>query len=429
MQNVRYRTSLIINWPRKANWLVIFILLPLLNLYGQTPLSVKAFLGTSSQQNTVEYQDKIVDFLNNTSFKMPWIEEVEIRSRTHDFEIGRQEYIFRVTPNSPRQRWAQKKYHNSSIRARETERTILLEEALLDRYEIIAGIYFCNKLIEAKKDFILVFQDRINTLQKSGSYSNFDITDLLKTEDDLYDLEMDILNLQNTRTNLQNLVSLLTESPDTLLISEQNFIRVADIKNTLPELYDFSLEQHPLLANQQAKIDMLQHEFNVENAESRNILDFVESRFEGQQDDLLRERISIGIGFKLPLKGSAKIKLNELKLEQIEALNKEDEITYELLFEKAEYVNKMDHLLEEHALLLQQLEKTTARFNSGDLVELSDAAAYTLLRIKENILDKELAIVRKEQEIFETYLELLHLSGVVARPPLRNYLSADLENF
>ncbi len=429
MQNVRCRTSLITYLPRKTNWLAIFMLLPFLNLFGQTPLSVKTFLGTSAQQNTLEYQDKIVDFLQNTSYKMPWIEEVEIRSRTHDFELAQQEYIFRVTPNSPRQRWAQKKYHNSSIRALETERHILLEEALLDRYEIIAGIYFCNKLIEAKKAFILVFQDRINTLQKSGSYSNFDITDLLKTEDDLYDLEMDILNLENTRTNLQNLVGLLTESADTLLIDEQNFIRVEDIKSTLPELYDFSPEQHPLLANQQAKIDMLQHEFNVENAERRNILDFVESRFEGQPDDFLRERLSIGIGFKLPLKGSAKLKLNELKLEQLEALNKEEEITYELLFEKAEFVNKMDHLLKEHTLLLQQLEKTNERFNSGDLVELSDAAAYTLLRIKENILEKELAIVKKEQEIYETYLELLHLSGVVAKPPLRNYLSANLENF
>ncbi|KAA3632399.1 MAG: hypothetical protein DWQ02_14830, partial [Bacteroidetes bacterium] len=120
MQNVKCRTSLIIYLPRKANWLIILILLPFLKLSGQTPLSVKTFLGTSDQQNTLEYQDKIVDFLNNNSFKMPWIEEVEIRSRTHDFELARQEYIFRVTPNSPRQRWAQKKYHNSSIRALET---------------------------------------------------------------------------------------------------------------------------------------------------------------------------------------------------------------------------------------------------------------------------------------------------------------------
>jgi hypothetical protein len=89
----------------------------------------------------------------------------------------------------------------------------------------------------------------------------------------------------------------------------------------------------------------------------------------------------------------------------------------------------MNHLLREHNLLNRQLEKTRERFSNNQLIELTDATAYTLLRIQQSILEKELAIVKKEQEIFETYLELLHLSGVAASEPLLNYLSADLERF
>ncbi len=396
---------------------------------AQNPLSVKAFLATSTQENTLEHQQKIADFLANTSYQMPWVEEIEIRSRSNDFELAQQEYIFRVSPNSPRQRWAQKKYHNSTLRSVDTEKQILLEEALLDRYEIIAAIYFCNKLIDAKKGFAVIFQDRINTLEKSGAYTKFDISDLLRTEDDLHDLEMEILQLEHTRSGLQSLVASIAQSNDSLLIDEENFIKIEDIQNILPSLLNFSVDQHPLLELQKAKIDMLVQEFNVEDAERRNVLDFVESRFEGQPDDFFRERFSIGIGLKLPLKGSAKLKLNELKLNQLEAQNKEESIADKLNLERVEYINEMNHLLREHNLLNQQLEKTRERFSNNQLIELSDATAYTLLRIQQSILEKELAIVKKEQEIFETYLELLHLSGVAASEPLLNYLSADLERF
>lgn len=407
---------------------VLLLLLPLWN-FAQSPISVKNFLASSRQQNTLEYQERVASFLENTSHKMPWIEEVEVRSRSHDFDLAQQEYILRVTPNSPRQRWAQRKYHNSTLRAADSERLMLLEETLLDRYDIAADIYFCNELIRAKKAFIPVFQDRINTLEKSGSFSNFDISDLLRTEDDLYELEMEILELENARSALQSIVGIMSQSSDTLLIDEENFIKIEDIRNILPGLYNFSMDQHPLLLLQKAKIDLLAQEFNVEDAERRNVLDFVESRFEGKQDDLIRERVSIGIGFQLPLKGSDKIKLNELKLEQIEAANKESAIEYDLNMERVETINAMESLLKEHSLLQQQLDKTRQRFSSEKLLELSDATAYTLLRIKESILEKELALVEKEQEIFETYIELLQLSGVVAREPLINYLSTGLENF
>jgi hypothetical protein len=397
--------------------------------FAQMPLSVKAFLATSRQENTLEHQQKIADFLSNTSHQMPWVEEVEVRSRTHDFDLAQQEYIFRVTPNSPRQRWAQKKYHNSTLRTVETEKQVLLEEALLDRYEIVAGIYFCNRLLEAKKGFILLFQDRINTLQKTGAYTNFDISDLLRTEDDLYDLEMEILQLEHTCSGLQSLVASMAQRNDSLQIDKENFIKVEDIQNILPQLQGFSMEQHPLLVLQKAKIDMLAQEFNVEDAERRNVLDFVESRFEGQQDDLFRERFSVGISLKLPFRGSAKLKLNELKLDQLEAENKKASIVDELNLEREEYMTEMNHLLREHELLKQQLEKTKERFSNNQLIELSSATAYTLLRIKESIMEKELAIVKKEQKIFETYLELLHLSGVAAKEPLVNYLSSNLERF
>ena len=407
---------------------VLLLLLPFWNS-AQAPISVKNFLASSRQQNTLEYQERVASFLENTSHKMPWIEDVEVRSRSHDFDLAQQEYILRVTPNSPRQRWAQKKYHNSTLRAAYSEKLMLLEETLLDRYEIAANIYFCNELIQAKKAFIPVFQDRINTLEKSGSFSNFDISDLVRTEDDLYELEMEILELENARSALQAIVGIMTQSPDSLLVDKEDFIKIEDIRKVLPELYNFSMEQHPLLQLQKAKIDLLQQEFNVEDAERRNVLDFVESRFEGKPDDLIQERVSIGIGLQLPLRGSDKLKLNELKLEQIEATNKESAIEYDLNMERVETINEMESLLKEHALLQQQLSKTRERFSSKKLLELSDATAYTLLRIKESILEKELAIVEKEQEIFETYIDLLHLSGLVTREPLINYLSVTLETF
>lgn len=408
---------------------LLIILFSSLNAISQAPLSVNSFLATSRTQKEMLHQEKIVQFLQRTAYQMPWIEQVELRTRTHDFEISQQEYIFRVTPNSPRQRWAQKKYHNSTIRTGEMEQQFILGEALLDRYEIVAGLYFCERLIRVKKEFFLVYEDKIHTLKKSALLSNFDITDLIKTEDDRNDLQMELLNLENTRSGLQTLVKLISGSEDSLDLNQDHFIGLEEIKNILPELYGFPLEQHPLLARQSARIEMLQYEYNVEDAERRNVLDYVESRYEGQRKDFLRERLSIGFGFKLPLKGSSKLKLNNLKLEQLEAENKQEALSYDLQMKKEEYISKMQALLDEHALLLKQLETSQARFSMDQYPGLADATAYTLLKIRESLLEKELDIVKKEQEIFEFYLELLHLSGIVAEQPLRNYLSAGLEAF
>ena len=86
-------------------------------------------------------------------------------------------------------------------------------------------------------------------------------------------------------------------------------------------------------------------------------------------------------------------------------------------------------LLKEHALLQQQLENSQARFSIDQYTQLADVSAYTLLKIKESLLQKEKDILQKEQDIYETYLDLIQLSGVITERPLRNYLSVDLENF
>ncbi len=86
-------------------------------------------------------------------------------------------------------------------------------------------------------------------------------------------------------------------------------------------------------------------------------------------------------------------------------------------------------LVKEHALLQHQKENSQARFSLDQYTQLADASAYTLLKIKESVLQKERKILEKELEIYETYLDLVHLSGVITERPLRNYLSNDLENF
>jgi hypothetical protein len=396
---------------------------------SQNTLSVKDFLATSEFQKELTLKDKEINFLKTTSHDFPWIEQLEFRTRTKDFEISQQEYIFRATPNSPRQRWTQKKIHDNNILSHEIDQQLLLEDALMDRYEIILDLYFCEQLIASGRQFTLVYEDKINVLRKNVTLSNFDITDLIKTEDDLNSLQLEILNLENTKVILQNIAMELSATKDSLSLDYQNFINIEDIKTFLSNTTAFNTNQHILLTEQQTKIAQLQNEYELEDAERRNILDFVESRFEGQTADFLRERFSVGIGLKVPLKGSSKLKLNELKLDQIKAENEQEELEWELERKQNEGNQKLDFLLKEHALLQLQLENSQARFSIDQYTQLANVSAYTLLKVKESLLQKERDILQKEQNIFETYLDLIHLSGIITERPLRNYLSADLENF
>ena len=104
----------------------------------------------------------------------------------------------------------------------------------------------------------------------------------------------DSLNLNwENKIPMEQISALLAAEPQTA-ISNTHFLNTA-----------FQTEQ-----------GLLNQEYLLEVAEKNQIVDFVQIRRSGDPSELLKEKISLSLGIQLPLKGSHKLKIEELEVEQ-----------------------------------------------------------------------------------------------------------------
>ena len=396
---------------------------------SQQALSITEFLAAAKDEATVLLQQNEVDFLNNTSHDLPWIEKVEFRTRTDEFDFSQQEYVLRLSPHSPRERKSQQKYHNSNIRLHETGQALSIEKGLKKRYELIIDLMYYEELLNKKTALKLVHEDKINVLKKSVLHVGADINDLIDEEEAFNSLERDIFRIKGTLKSIQREIQIRMKKEAALQLDVKGILNVDDIKLLSPDFFEINTAAHLTLALQKDKVELIQNQYELEDAERRNMFRFVETKYEGKADDIFREKFSVGIGIRLPIKGAAKLKLNELKLEQLKAENKNQVLEITLKNEKIKLLDKLQNLLAEYELISKQKEGSQANFSMKQYVNLADVSAYTLLKIRESLLHKDLQLNRIKYKIYDQYIQLLHLSGKMGTLPLRNYLSTGLDTF
>ena len=396
---------------------------------SQEVLSVNEFLATAKNEATVLLKQNEVDFLNNTSHDLPWVEKVEFRTRTNEFEPSQQEYVFRLSPHSPRERKSQQKYHNTNTRLHETTQALSIERSLKERYELIIDLMYYEELLDKKKALKLVYEDKINVLKKSVLHIGADINDLIDEEETFNSLERDIFIIKGKLKSIQREMKLRVEKKEDIQINVEDVLGIDEVKLLSIDFFEIKTVEHLGLALQQDKVELIQNEYELEDAERRNMFRFVEAKYEGKTDDIFREKFSVGIGIRLPLKGAAKLKLNELKLEQLKAENKKQLLETSLKNEKGKLIEELQNLLKEYDLISSQKEESQASFSMEQYGNLADASAYTLLKIKENLFRKDLQLSKVKYKIYDQYIQLLHLSGKIGALPLRNYLSVELDTF
>ena len=80
-------------------------------------------------------------------------------------------------------------------------------------------------------------------------------------------------------------------------------------------------------------------------------------------------------------------------------------------------------------LIQTQLENSQAELVIQQYQKIAGASPIAILRLKESDLKKEVELFKIQQNIYKLYVSLLDVSGRMGNPPLKNYLSNDLESF
>lgn len=397
---------------------------------AQTLVSSGSVLASARQDPAVLQQTQQIALIQQTNLRLPFVEQVGLRTETDRFELRRQEYLTRVSVNGIKEMNSQRRLQSSNLNLEESKAQVLLHEALLERYHILTEYRHAQREQDLRRQLALVFEDKIQVLQTLARLNaDADLEEIVKAE---YDRDEQSLKIAATESRLEQLRLMIqqTVQPSTTRwqLDTSDFISPQQVERVIGELPPSGL-QNPELAEKQAKINQLDAEYRLKKAQSQQMLDFFQMRYANRPDEPFNRDLSVGVGINLPYKGSARLNTNTLKIEQNAATQGVQRYQADL----AQWIEmarrQITALSQRLQLAKQQWQDSQARFSLGQSAAAGSLGPMPLLKARELQIQRELNLLDIERDMFSQYLKILDWTGHLSDTPAVNYLSANLDPY
>lgn len=409
---------------------VLFLISPFLLLaqdvlpsIGSTQILESAWLSPSYLQRQQE-----LSFLNETKMVLPFLEELEFRTETQEFALDRQEYAMRLQINTPRQRKVASAVKQQEISLRSVAVNETLEQLLYERYKLVLKIALEQQQQQHLNKQQAWFSDQKTLLQRLFEQDGQSaLEDLLKLED------KQLVFTKEQLENQQNLALLELELAGIL----------TNASNTDPKVQTIDLPSPDQLAdqlviNQSASItlpwevqaqavetELLKLEAAGELADQKNLLQFLQFRYTGDNDPLLQDRFTVGAGLRLPFRNTNSLKLQYLELEQLEEEHQRLELLAEWTTELAAAEAQFASDLMQYQDLQEELNKFQQQYGPVYLRDIGVTDIQVLLQAQGGIFHRQQLCLDQAELVYESYLEVLLLSGRLTQQPYRNWWSSE----
>ncbi|MEO1258301.1 MAG: hypothetical protein AAFZ15_05870 [Bacteroidota bacterium] len=393
------------------------------SLTAQNKITANDFISTAMQDPQLLLHQRQLDFLKNTDYKMPWADELEFRTETDEMDLDRQEYLLRFRYNSKAERNSRWNLHQSDIQLQEVEKTLLLEEALMDRYFLLAKYIFVYREINLLKAQQLVGIDKINVLRKKATaLAEVDLNDLLTTEENNHEMELDLFKLENELQQLNKLISRRINTVESIELDTSGFLSFSELKDKIQQLPKDAGANY-VFTKRQVGLEKNRLEFEKEKADNSWKIDYVQFKHAGRDRLNFAREWAFGMGVEIPLKDAGRLQRNDIMLDRIEMENRIELQQKELSERLQEKFDELDLKLKEHELVTRQLSDSQLQYSSDTYPQYRDADPLILLNIKSNLLKRQEDQLEIEEDVYWLYLEIIELSGKAVELPLRNYLT------
>ena len=368
-------------------------------------------------QRVIEDPEPVRDYTDHRRVRLPWIQQYEYRTETDEFDPQRQEHALRITPSSPGLHRAQRNLAEHYRRKRSVVETAYQNDRIETAYLAWKELYIREQELASYTRLQEVLADRLIISQRQTQQSDADFEEVLDMREKLNDVRVRRYELGLTTRRLREQFGLdttATLAPDEMLSVEEIMVRLMDINATPhdPDLAEYYYER-----------ELIERETALEKAEKRQFLDFVQVRYNGPHDELLRERVQLRLGLVLPTSGGRNLKLEELRLEQ-EELAREQQVRSQ---EQSRLVAAQRQLVRDHIRVYRKFAQVKEE-ELRELRALAQAVAQRrnsdpslLLKINEETEDILIEKLERQEEIYDDYLEYLILSGQLFAEPLVNH--------
>jgi hypothetical protein len=392
-------------------------------------ISPTLFLATAKTKPIILRQEAFINTLKSTPYKLPLVEKITAQTETDRYELQRQQYQTRVSFNSWAEMKQEKRWKQANINVEETNKNVLFQDILLDRYTVLVEYRSAINALDIYKKIYLVFTDKRDVLQKMAKLStNFNIEDLIKAEENAYQFQLKIAEKEALINKINQYGQFIFGSKDAFNLDTSNWIPLSIMRNFVVNLPK-SVSNNALLSQQEAKINLSQTNYNIEKASTKKVIDYAQLKYGARQTKDLQTDLSIGLGFVVPYRGSSKTILNKLTFKQLEEKNRLDNIHESLDLQLFTTQQDLDITLKEYDLVTKQINESQTLYSLDHYAQIQGGSPIVLLRMQELVLQRQARLVELEHDAFSKYLKLLDATGKLSALPLQNYLSANFEAF
>ncbi len=392
--------------------------------------TINDFLSTAKKDFTLENHRELEEYLKIAPSSTPYLDKVEFRTQTEDFELKKQKYSLRLYPKG----WGETGCNQ--LLAEKMKQAIMIEQksyfntALKTRYRLLLDFFKTTSLIKLKKQLLTVYEDRLNVLkQKRADNIEFDINALIVAEGRYTDLRIDLVTLENNLTSILHKIKIAADEQTlnrvsfaaTDVIGVQRIER--QIKNiTLdPNLDNISLQ------DRQSKIEIARIKYDLEIAKNKDYLNLIEFSYDMDERQDYEQAVSIKFGFKLPGIHPDREQINSRKLKYLQERLKYEGEKRQAREKALSLLRSLKRLIEQYTILITRKENSNAGNSFKTFIKMEGIDPLHLLKFKESILTSDMRINKVIYLIRFKYIDLMDETGKLAARPLKNYLTVQTE--
>lgn len=344
---------------------------------------------------------------------IPLVEKIEIRSETDRLLYSRQEFLTRATFNGFGQQKAEKNKLRSYATWKENERNSFWRPAILRTYKSLSEWHYSVlelQILESERSLMDKEDSLYAKMLQRGL--EIDLNDFLEFKQEKIDFDIRQEKAYGQWLKAAKLVGADTSSllGDVLWITPEQIISVLD---SLPFYFNNNIIP---------EYNYLSSSARLIKAENQKLLDFVQARYTVRDDLLLQNRFTLGIGLLIPWRGSASLKLKEISMKQEQLLEEG----------RADSISSSIELLQLKDVLFNSYESWQKWREADDdqvwqslkskIISSGKADPVKLLRLERKSLHRKVSEIRELKKIWDTYIEILDISGALYARPLINYL-------
>jgi len=410
---------------RKFHLVLILISIFTNMVSAQEKTSMTEYLGSAFESSLVKSDSDNFSFLKEYNYNLPLIKSVDLRSETRDFLLQRQEYSMRVKPNSLKAIANQKKIYQNRLEKIQIDNHQNFNQELKKRYTLLVDYLFAEELMKLETERSHNLRDKLKILGQQIYDANFDIKDLIESEDELLSLELKLSNLKNLQGRQYSLLrELLNFQGDSLVLDFNNLISPRQIMEA--PLNGISLESLEV-TQQKLKLKTIENEMEFNLAKSNQLLDYVQAKYVGSDNIIFDETVSIGIGINLPFFGNNRQRKGDYYFERLSEESKLNQ-----LVETKEYIqnqtrDEFNKVVLNYRTLTKQMEESSVSLILESYKKMDGVSPLLLLNLVITQNNKELQALKSKHQLYKFYIEALVAQGKLFQKPLRNYLSANVE--